>query len=415
MSMRRRLIEAVLGLGLARRDPLLVLYRQQRLWRAGSAGAQLALGLGKPVRAWREARAFVQEKGDGIRQQYGAGKVRQLLTFFWLSMRRSVQPSASATRWAYAVGRADKWDGWLSARHCTLLLSDLANRASRELRETISDKSTFPAWAAEKGLPVEPLIAVFSDGKMEPAMPASEAGVLPPVDLFAKPARLCWGVGAERWMRSPGGGWLDSDGAPVGATGIIDFLAAASQENPFILQRALRAHPSLAPLAPHALCSVRAITFLDAAGEPQLLGASLKLPVGSMIVDNISSGGMFAGIDPETGRLTRGFRVRADGLFEPTATGPDGAIPLAGFPLEQWPDVRAVALAAQRAVAPIQSVGWDIGLTPDGPVLIEANIGWSALTILLATERPVSESGFPEAFMHHWRATEPRRAASHPA
>ena len=348
MSLRRRLIEAVLGMGLARRDPLLVLYRQQRLWRAGSGTAQLALGLGKPVRAWREARAFVQEKGDGIREQYGAGKVRQLLAFFWLSMRRSVYPSASATHWTYAMGRPDKWDGWLSAPHCTLLLSDLANRASRELRETISDKRTFPAWAAGKGLPVEPLIAVFSDGRMEPASAESGASRLPPVDLFAKPARLCWGVGAERWMRAPDGDWLDRDGAPVAAERIVDFLAEASRENPFILQRALRAHPSLAPLAPHALCSVRALTFLDAAGEPQLLGAALKLPVGSMIVDNISSGGMFVGIDPETGRLTRGFRVRADGLFEPTDKGPDGRIPLAGFPLDQWPEVRTVALAVLR-------------------------------------------------------------------
>ena len=143
MSVRRRVIDAILGLGLARRDPLLVLYRRQRLWRAPSRGAQLGIMIGKPWRALRQAAAFVREKGDGVRALHGVGRMRQLATFSWLSLRHSVLPSSSAVQWAFAVKRPAKWHGWMSAPHCTLLLSELADRSDSDLRETISDKGTF--------------------------------------------------------------------------------------------------------------------------------------------------------------------------------------------------------------------------------------------------------------------------------
>ncbi len=411
MSVRRRLIDALLGLGLGRRDPLLVLYRRQRLWRASSRRAQLGIVLGKPWRAVRDAGAFVRARGDGVKALHGAGRLRQLAEFSWLSFRHSVLPSSSAAQWAFAVHRPRKWDAWMSAPHCTLLLSELADRSDRDLREVISDKGTFSSWAAGKGLPAVPILARFANGAVEGESLEAAAARLPVDDLFAKPTRLTWGVGAARWLHAGDRTWTAEDGSRVGAHAIVAQLCDASKRDPFILQRALRSHASLAPLAPRALCTIRCITFLDAAGEPRLIGGALRLPVGQMIVDNVSSGGMFAGIDPETGRLTRGFRVRPDRLFEQVTAGPDGSTLLEGFPVEQWPAARALALAAQRAAAPLPSIGWDIGLAAEGPILIEANIGWSGLTILLTAEIPLSETGFPEAFMHHWRATERRRTA----
>ena len=108
MSLRTRLIDTLLGLGLARRDPLLVLYRRQRLWRAPSRRAQLGIMLGKPWRAWREAADFVRTKGPGIQELHGVGRARQFATFWWLSLRRSVLPSSSAVQWAFAVHRRER-------------------------------------------------------------------------------------------------------------------------------------------------------------------------------------------------------------------------------------------------------------------------------------------------------------------
>lgn len=419
MGLKQRLIGALLGMGSGDRDPLLVLYRRQRLWRAGSRRAQLGVFVGKPVRAWREVRAFLRTAGAGISEQFGVGRARQFLTFYWLSIRHSVYPSASAARWAFGVSRPRKWDAWLSAPHCTLLLSDLADRSSRDVRERISDKSTFAGWGAEKGLPVEPLIAVFAGGRPEGLTAEATAALLPSADLFAKPARLTWGVGARRWLADGPGCWRDEGGRQRTAGEIVGELAEASVKDPYILQRALHTDPALVRLAPHALCSIRCLTYADEAGEPRLLGASLKLPVGEMIVDNISSGGMFVGVDPETGRLTRSFRVRRDKLFEPTEVGPDGTLRLEGVVLAQWPAVLEVALAAQRAAKPLHSIGWDIALTDRGPVILEANIGWSGLTILLTTEVPFAATGFPSSFVHHWNAHEPAprsgSARHHPA
>jgi len=411
MSIGQRVITGVLGLGSGQRDPLLVLYRRQRLWRAAGRGEQVALILSKPWRAWKDARQFVQSHGDAVRRRYGAGTVRQLLQFSWISFRYSAAPSPVSAHWAFEVHRPRKWDAWFSAEHCTLILSDLANRASPELRERISDKATFAEWAVAAGLPTVPILASFDGGEPVGATIDAVAGVLPPADLFAKPARLTWGSGARRWRHARPGQWTEGNGVLVSGRDVVAAVAEASKANPFLLQPALDSHPSLRRLAPDALCTVRCVTFADEHGQPQILGAAIRFPMAGMVVDNVSAGGMFAGIDEATGRLTRGFRVAEAKLFEPVVTGPDGVTRLDQVVLEQWGAIRELALAAQRAVAPRPSVGWDIGLAPDGPVLVEANIGWSGLTFLLPTERTHADSGFPQALMHHWHATAPEPAA----
>ena len=50
-----------------------------------------------------------------------------------------------------------------------------------------------------------------------------------------------------------------------------------------------------------------------------------------------------------------------------------------GFELPHWPETVEVVVRAAAAFAPARALAWDIGLSADGPVLIEANALWGPM------------------------------------
>lgn len=52
---------------------------------------------------------------------------------------------------------------------------------------------------------------------------------------------------------------------------------------------------------------------------------------------------------------------------------PNTGAQIAGATLHRWDEVRAFAIAAHKVFGDRVIVGWDIAVTPDGPVLVEGN------------------------------------------
>ena len=55
---------------------------------------------------------------------------------------------------------------------------------------------------------------------------------------------------------------------------------------------------------------------------------------------------------------------------------PVSGVALEGLSLPLWTEAQALVLRACLTMLPMRSIGWDIGLTPSGPILIEANNHW---------------------------------------
>ena len=47
--------------------------------------------------------------------------------------------------------------------------------------------------------------------------------------------------------------------------------------------------------------------------------------------------------------------------------------PVTGRIVQHWAEIRDLAIAGHRVFADRMLLGWDVALTPDGPVLVEAN------------------------------------------
>ena len=104
--------------------------------------------------------------------------------------------------------------------------------------------------------------------------------------------------------------------------------------------------------------------------EIHLFHPLLRMGVGNAVVDNASSGGIFALIDPETGIVCSEARDEKGGVFD---AHPDTHIVFNGYKIPDWK--QAVELVQELAmVCPdCRYVGWDLAHTENGWVMIEGN------------------------------------------
>ncbi|WP_439615228.1 sugar-transfer associated ATP-grasp domain-containing protein [Shinella sp.] len=141
----------------------------------------------------------------------------------------------------------------------------------------------------------------------------------------------------------------------------------------FIVQETISQHPEVARFNPTSVNTIRLDTFVDAAGTVHFNTAALKVGMPGSIIDNSGIGGYMIAIDIETGRLLTGAKrePKFGGQYYDvrTAFGIDPAT----FVMPFWPEVRETARLAAQTVAPFRSLGWDIAITPAGPLIVEAN------------------------------------------
>jgi Sugar-transfer associated ATP-grasp len=150
----------------------------------------------------------------------------------------------------------------------------------------------------------------------------------------------------------------------------------------YIVQERLANHPALAELAPYATNTVRVQTLLSEMGEVHVLGAVLRLSRRGKMVDNFSQGGVAVAVDPETGVTGRGITKHSDFI----SRHPDSGVDLAGRQLPFWDEVLSLVRRGAGCLTGLRGVGWDVAVTPTGPVVVEANNNWDLQVLQTHTD-----------------------------
>ena len=142
--------------------------------------------------------------------------------------------------------------------------------------------------------------------------------------------------------------------------------------NSYIHQQIIEQHDAINAIYPYSVNSIRFITYIDALAEAQIISAFMRFGIGGSFVDNASAGGFYVAIDLDHGTLEeKGHQsMRAGGgLFY---KHPDTSYIYKGFKIPFFEEACALVLEAVKQI-PDRFVGWDIGITPNGPILIEGN------------------------------------------
>lgn len=151
------------------------------------------------------------------------------------------------------------------------------------------------------------------------------------------------------------------------------YQTLAQQDFPWLLQAKVRQHPALRELHAASANTARIITLLQLDGRVQVLGAVLRIGVGSAEIDNTTGGGIAAPIDIGTG--TCGPAI-SESTIRLLPRHPDTNRPIEGFVVPFWDRMKQVAIAAHQRLPFAQSLGWDVAFGDDGPVILEVNGSW---------------------------------------
>ena len=175
--------------------------------------------------------------------------------------------------------------------------------------------------------------------------------------IFCKPAGLCGGEGIQRVVTADIG---DYDA-------LYDSLVKNGQ---LLIEEPIRQHPDMNQLCPDSVNTVRIVTLVTDNGA-QMVYALVRMGMGGVCVDNVSSGGMYAPVN-EHGQLYRpAFCDKTGKYYERhPLTGTD----IVGFQIPLFDQALDLCrMASQRVEEHLKYIGWDVAITPDGPVLVEGN------------------------------------------
>jgi hypothetical protein len=157
----------------------------------------------------------------------------------------------------------------------------------------------------------------------------------------------------------------------------------------FLIQERIRQHPKLSELNHHAVNTIRLITCLRD-GKPSPYLAVLKMAAGESCHDNWCAGGLAVKMDIQTGILSK-YGFFAPGKGTKTKHHPDTGAVFSGFQVPYFEEAIKMAVELHEYFPSFHSIGWDIGITSDGPVFIEGNYEWS-ISIMQTTHKNAKAS-----------------------
>jgi hypothetical protein len=336
-------------------------------WRPGSWDGYVeivAAWLLWPIVAFIGPLWFTAKNGPTIRRRHKRGLVQQFLDQVRLFFTDGV-----VAPWYYIFELAkdptsDRAEIFLQRSETKAGIYPLLRRG---VTTELNDKKVFADYCLEKRVPCVPYL-LFLDG--------SDLGnaKLPDCDLFVKPAGGRGGRGAVRWDLVRAGMFSGPGGEKLGAQELLGRLIDQAKRRPLLVQRRLTANPEVADLTAGALPTVRVSTCLNERGEPEVVGAVFRMAIGSnRTVDNLHAGGIAAGVDLEKGTLSAASNLGMDARLGWLDRHPDTGAKIVGRTLPQWEAIKALAIQAHRVFDDRVIVGWDIGVTDQGPLVVEGN------------------------------------------
>jgi hypothetical protein len=140
----------------------------------------------------------------------------------------------------------------------------------------------------------------------------------------------------------------------------------------FLLEEKVIQHELIDSINPDSLNTIRLITLLNKEHEAVIPFAVLRIGRAGSGIDSTAQGGLYARINLSDGVLGKGIfsRKYGVGLQE---VHPDTKVKFTGMKVPYWEEVMKICSSAARVSPFCRSIGWDVGITPDGPVLIEGN------------------------------------------
>lgn len=137
-----------------------------------------------------------------------------------------------------------------------------------------------------------------------------------------------------------------------------------------VVEDSIEQHPDMARLYPLSVNSMRIVTIIGDDKQPHIVYIVCKMGNSGKYVDNMENGGLACPVDPETGIMTEAANTSVLTYYE---EHPYTGVKLRGYQLPYVKEAVELAKQAAMEVPEMGFLGWDVAITPTGPVIIEGN------------------------------------------
>jgi hypothetical protein len=186
-----------------------------------------------------------------------------------------------------------------------------------------------------------------------------------PEKIFVKPAESYGGMGIQIFHKNKSGHFFTEDNVSFDE----NFLNGISRDDDYIVQYGLTQSREISEIYSESVNTFRIVTE-NKNGMARIVCAVLRMGHCHTEVDNAASGGIFVNVDINTGKLGDYARSYKE---EKITRHPDTQVAFHNITISQWDEIRKFATVSASKMPYLTYLGWDIALTPEGPVAIEIN------------------------------------------
>jgi len=147
-------------------------------------------------------------------------------------------------------------------------------------------------------------------------------------------------------------------------------------------------HQELAVIYSLSVNTLR-LTTVSNADDVHVVYKVVRTGGGGSTIDNTYFGGLYAYLDEDGTVITDAH----NGNGEKFAAHPDSGVVFKGLKIPFYAEAERAVKAGARVVPGIRYIGWDVAITPDGPIFIEANHNPSYTAFKIPADKPEDEMG----------------------
>lgn len=149
------------------------------------------------------------------------------------------------------------------------------------------------------------------------------------------------------------------------------------QNEAFLIEEQVNQNDQMNCFNSSSVNTIRIMTALYPNREVKIIAAFIKIGREGADVDNAGSGGNIdCGVDIRTGKLYNSIEFNFWTNIANIKKHPDNNTPLEGTEIKGWKEILCQLKSFQARLPQLKTIGWDVAITPKGPIIIEINNWW---------------------------------------
>ena len=190
--------------------------------------------------------------------------------------------------------------------------------------------------------------------------------------LVIKPNKGLGGKNVRIFAAANTNGVLRADGSQLSFAALASELIGTTVSGWNVEER-LTPHPAVSRFAANSLSTLRVLTFRSPEGAILVGPITIKIPVDHNVVDNFGADNLAAPVHLITGRVGKAVKFNMERNI---SQHPTSGVSIDTLTVPDLELVTQLVTAAASEMKELGSLGWDVALTPDGPVILEGNAWW---------------------------------------